>query len=165
MFKKKKDKLLFFETKNYQMAESYPTSNLMVGNLEYISNQEDLPTIVTTDQKYLFETFSEDGHLKYREIFTGFVTGKEEDCIFFNLPYVTNAVPLSMVLDNPADTLPKYSLLLVLDEVNQKEVQINPETGEISILNKDRIEDETETGVGSVGVQKQKHRNEVKKED
>ena len=117
--KNKKDELKFKE-ENYIMPEEFDTSKLVVANLESVSNETELPTVITTKQKYIFEKINEKDKLRYKEVFTGFITDKEENCHYFNYPYPVNIVPLKEVLPTIRDNIPKLSLLLVLNEVNTK---------------------------------------------
>ena len=70
----------------------------------------------TTKQRYIFEKIEEDGKVRYREVFTGFIADTES--AYFDLPYVVNIKPIDKVLDKVTETLPKYSLLLAIDEIN-----------------------------------------------
>jgi len=125
MFGKKKqnqkEDSLNFESDNYKMHDSYDADNLVVANLEYISNKRTLYGLMVeqTTQKYIFEIMEENGKTKYREIFTGFIADAGE-VRHFNLPYVVNIVPLKEKVPSVVDVLSKYSLLLVLNEVNTK---------------------------------------------
>ena len=98
-------------------------NNLVVANLEYISSEPTIygPMIKQTEQKYIFELLNENGKIRYREIFTGFVADAEESH-YFDLPYVVNIVPLKEQVPDVADNIPKYGLLLVLNAVNTKKI-------------------------------------------
>ncbi len=104
----------------YSMKDYYKSRNLVIGNLSYISNQSDAyePMVITTAQKYIFETIDDEDSIKYQEIFTGFVAS-EEDLQFFNLPCVVNIERLSDKIENLSDEISKYAMLLVLDEINK----------------------------------------------
>ena len=125
MFGKKKEKQkndsLNFESENYQMKDSYNADNLVVANLEYISNEATPygPMIKKTTQKYIFENLNENGKTKYREIFTGFIADSEESH-YFNLPYAVNIIALKEQVPSVANNISKYGLLLILNEVNTK---------------------------------------------
>ena len=117
----KKKESLNFKSDNYKMNDNYVTNNLVVANLEYISSEPTMygPMIKQTEQKYIFELLNENGKIRYREIFTGFVADAEESH-YFDLPYVVNVVSLKEEVPDVADNIPKYGLLLVLNEVNTK---------------------------------------------
>lgn len=123
MFGKKKEKQknnsLNFKSQNYQMKDSYNADNLVVANLEYISSEPTLygPMAKKTTQKYIFEILNENGKNRYREIFTGFIADSEESH-YFDLPYVVNIVALKEQVPSVTNSIPKYGLLLVLNEVN-----------------------------------------------
>ena len=121
MFFKKKSQ--GFKSTNYKMADSFITDNLVVANLEYVSNEATPygPMVKQTEQKYLFEVLFENGKKRYREVFTGFIA---EDCgsNFFWLPHVINVVSLKDQVSSIADSVSKYGLLLVLNEVNTSKV-------------------------------------------
>ncbi len=121
MFGKKKDDALCFGTANYKMKDTYNADDLFVANLQYVSNEETYcgPMVIQTEQKYIFEKINQKGKTRYREIFTGFIANDEESC-YFNLPYVVNITPIKEVGLDLANNLPKYSLLLVLNEVNKE---------------------------------------------
>lgn len=125
MFGKKKEKQkndsLNFKSENYQMKDSYNTDNLVVGNLEYISSEATPygPMVKKTTQKYIFEILNENGKTRYREIFTGFIADCEESH-YFDLPYAVNIITLKEQVPSVANNIPKYGLLLVLNEVNTK---------------------------------------------
>ncbi len=109
---------LDFETLGYIMPEFFDSNNLVVANLEFVSNRVTTngPMVETTEQKYIFERINENGKERFREVFTGFVADSNE-AAYFNLPYVVSEMPIKEVL-NVTDNLPKYGLLLVLNEIN-----------------------------------------------
>ena len=116
MFGKKKQnekkESLNFKSDNYKLNDdNYVTNNLVVANLEYISSEPTIygPMIKQTEQKYIFELLNENGKIRYREIFTGFVADAEESH-YFDLPYVVNIVPLKEQVPDVADNIPKYGL-------------------------------------------------------
>lgn len=124
MFGKKKqtkrEEALNFKSNNYKIKDTFDTDNLVVANLEYISNEETpySPMVKRTTQKYLFELIYENDKIRYREIFTGFIVDTEN--YYFNLPYVVNIVPLKELEPTIANQINKYALLLVLNEINTK---------------------------------------------
>lgn len=120
----KKNDQLNFESDNYKMKDNYKTSNLVVANLEFVSSEPTPygPMVNTTTQKYIFEMFSENGKIRYRELFTGFIADSEESH-YFELPYIVNIVPLQEQVPSIAKNISKYSLLLILNEVNTKEFE------------------------------------------
>ena len=121
MFNKKKDNSNFKEN-SYIMKDNYITDNLVVANLEYVSNMVTPhgPKVIITEQKYFFEIIEENGKVRYREIFTGFIADLDEK-MFFNLPYVVNVISLKEQIPTIADNISKYALLLALNEINTKE--------------------------------------------
>ena len=125
MFGKKKEKQksdsLSFKSENYQMKDSYNADNLVVANLEYISSEPTPygPMVKKTTQKYIFEILTENSKVRYREIFTGFIADSEESH-YFDFPYVVNIIALKEQAPSVANNVPKYGLLLVLNEVNTK---------------------------------------------
>ena len=125
MFGKKKEKQkndsLNFKSENYQMKDNYNAGNLVVANLEYISSEATPygPMVKKTTQKYIFEILNENGKTRYREIFTGFIADCEESH-YFDLPYAVNIITLKEQVPSVANNIPKYGLLLVLNEVNTK---------------------------------------------
>ncbi len=125
MFGKKKQnekkESLNFKSDNYKLNDNYSTNNLVVANLEYISSEPTPygPLVKQTEQKYIFELLNENGKIRYREIFTGFIADVEESH-YFDLPYVVNIVSLKEEVPDVADNIPKYGLLLVLNGVNTK---------------------------------------------
>ena len=127
MFEKKKQnekkESLNFKSDNYKMNDSYVTDNLVVANLEYISSESTPygPMVKQTEQKYIFELLNENGKIRYREVFTGFVADADESH-YFDLPYVVNIVSLKEQAPDVDDNIPKYGLLLVLNEVNTKKI-------------------------------------------
>lgn len=127
MFGKKKQnekkESLNFKSDNYKLNDNYKTDNLVVANLDYISSKLTPygPMVKQTKQKYIFELLNENGKIRYREIFTGFVADAEENH-YFDLPYVVNIVSLKEQVPDVADIIPKYGLLLVLNEVNTKKI-------------------------------------------
>ena len=128
MFGKKKqnreNNSLSFKSENYHMKDSYNSDDLIVANLEYISNEATPygPMVIQTEQKYIFEILNESGKIRYREIFTGFIADADESH-YFNLPYVVNIVSLKEQLAFIGNNVPKYSLLLILNEVNTKKMK------------------------------------------
>lgn len=128
MFGKKKqnqkNNQLNFKSDNYKINDSYKTDDLVVANLEYISSEATPygPMVKQTEQKYIFEILNENGKTRYREIFTGFIADAEESH-YFDLPYVVNIVSLKEHVPSVAENIPKYGLLLVLNEVNTKKLE------------------------------------------
>ena len=128
MFGKKKqnqkNNQLNFKSDNYKINDSYKTDDLVVANLEYISSEAKPygPMVKQTEQKYIFEMLNENGKTRYREIFTGFIADAEESH-YFDLPYVVNIVSLKEQVPSVAENIPKYGLLLVLNEVNTKKLE------------------------------------------
>ena len=120
MFWKKK-KAEIVKDNCYSMIDEYDSSNLVVGNLQYLSSKIDSggPSLRTTRQKYIFEKIEQDGKTMYREVFTGFVADSEEsNC--FDLPYVISIIPLEEKMPSVAKRIPKYGLLLVVNEINKQ---------------------------------------------
>ena len=120
---KRKDKnenrdSLNFKSKNYNMSDNYRSSDLVIANLEYVSSAytPNGPMVERTSQKYIFEIINEIGNIRYREIFTGFIADTEAH--YFDLPYVVNAKPLNEVVPTVANNIPKYGLLLLINEIN-----------------------------------------------
>lgn len=115
------NKSVEFKTENYVMPDSFLSEKLFVANIEYVSSIRTLygPTVKMTDQKYVFEKIEEGSKVRYREVFTGFLADTESG--YFDLPYVVNIEPLNEVLSNVSARVPKYSLLLVINEINRKE--------------------------------------------
>ena len=128
MFGKKKqnqkNNQLNFKSDNYKINDSYKTDALVVANLEYISSEATPygPMVKQTEQKYIFEMLNENGKTRYREIFTGFIADAEESH-YFDLPYVVNIVSLKEHVPSVAENIPKYGLLLVLNEVNTQKLE------------------------------------------
>ena len=122
MFGKKKDKqkndLQNFKSEKYQMKESYNAENLVVANLEYISSNASPygPVVKKTTQKYIFEVLNENNKERYREVFTGFIADSKNH--YFDLPYVVNIIALEEQLPSVANSIAKYGLLLVLNDIN-----------------------------------------------
>ena len=125
MFGKKKEKQkndsLNFKSENYQMKDSYNADNLVIASLEYISSEVTPygPMVKKTNQKYIFEILNENGKTRYREIFTGFIADCEESH-YFDLPYAVNIITLKEEVPSVANNIPKYGLLLVLNEIKMK---------------------------------------------
>ena len=122
--KKRDHSTLDFKTPNYGMSDSYKTENLVVAKLQYVSSKytDFGPMVETTKQRYIFEKIEEDDQLRYREVFTGFVAKTSEE--FFDLPYVVDIKPLQEVVPSVAEEVPKYGLLLLIDEVNKQKVKV-----------------------------------------
>ena len=106
--KNKKDELNF-ETENYIMPEYFDKNKLVVANLEQVTNQNVLPYVLTTSQKYIFEVINEKEKVRYKEVFTGFITDNEDSQHYFNYPYPVNITPLREVLPSIREDIPKFS--------------------------------------------------------
>ena len=124
--KKNKKERLSNDSNNYIMPECFDTSNLVVANLEMVTNDEEFPMVSTTDQKYIFEIVTDNDKVRYKEVFTGFITDIEDNCHIFNYPYVVNITSLNEIIPTINKTIPKLSLLIVLNEIN-KNVKTNKE--------------------------------------
>lgn len=123
IFKKKlENNLSEVNSDNYKMQDYYKSDNLVIGNLEQISSEVTPygPMVNKTTQKYIFEKINENGRTRYREIFTGFIFDSNESSHYFDLPYVVNIVPLKDKIPTIMEDFHKYSLLLILDKVNEK---------------------------------------------
>ena len=109
---------LKFSTKNYSMKETYPSSDLVVASLEYVSSEVTPygPMVETTKQKYFFRLVEDGEDPKYQELFTGYVTNTESQ--YFDVPYVVNVKPLTEEIPNVSKKLHRYGLLLLLNEIN-----------------------------------------------
>ena len=109
---------LNFKSKNYNMSDNYKSSDLVIANLEYVSSSytPNGPMVERTNQKYIFEKIKESENVRYREIFTGFIADTETN--YFDLPYVVNVKPLNEEVPTVADNVPKYGLLLLINEIN-----------------------------------------------
>ena len=120
--KKLEDNLSEVNSDNYKMQDYYKSDNLVIGNLEQISSEVTPygPMVNKTTQKYIFEKINENGKTRYREIFTGFIFDSNESSHYFDLPYVVNIVPLKDKIPTITEDFHKYSLLLILDKVNEK---------------------------------------------
>lgn len=110
-----------FGDKNYFMKDSYQADNLVVAELRRLANDFDFEelsvAVITTEQKYLFEIVWEDGKMKYREVFTGFIA--EDKAKYFGLPYVGNPRPLVEVLPELEHSdLSKLNLIMVSNDIN-----------------------------------------------
>lgn len=122
--RKRDHSTLNFKTENYGMSDNYNTENLVVANLQYVSSKytDFGPMVETTKQRYIFEKIEEEDGVRYREVFTGFVANTSEE--YFDLPYVVNIKPLQEVVPSVAKTIPKYGLLLLVNEVNKQKVKV-----------------------------------------
>ena len=120
--KKLENNLSEVNSDNYKMQDYYKSDNLVIGNLEQISSEVIPygPMVNKTTQKYIFEKINENGKTRYREIFTGFIFDSNESSHYFDLPYVVNIVPLKDKIPTITEDFHKYSLLLILDKVNEK---------------------------------------------
>ena len=109
---------LNFKSENYIMRDKYKSSDLVIANLEYVSSSytPNGPMVEMTNQKYIFEIIKESENERYREIFTGFIADSETH--YFDLPYVVNIKPLNEEIATVASNIPKYSLLLLMNEIN-----------------------------------------------
>ena len=122
--KKKDHSSLNFKTPNYGMSDNYKSENLVVAKLQYVSSKytDFGPMVETTKQRYIFEKIEEEEKIRYREVFTGFVSNTSEE--YFDLPYVVDIKPLQEVVPSVAETIPKYGLLLLVDEINKQKVKV-----------------------------------------
>lgn len=122
--RKRDHSTLDFKTPNYAMNDEYKSENLVVANLQYVSSKptDFGPMVETTKQRYIFEKVEEEDKVRYREVFTGFVANTSEE--YFDLPYVVNIKPLQEVVPSVSETLPKYGLLLLVNEVNKQKVKV-----------------------------------------
>ena len=135
--KNKKKEELKYKTDNYVMPDFFDTSKLVVANLESVTNETELPSVLTTDQKYIFEVIKEKDKTRYKEVFTGFITDTEDNCHYFNYPYLVNIVSLKEVIPTINEKVPKLSLLLVSNEVNKRlKMVIDKEKVKVKTKNK-----------------------------
>lgn len=120
--KKLEDNSAEVNSDNYKMQERYKSDNLVIGNLEYVSSEVTPfgPMVKQSTQKYIFEKINENGKTRYREIFTGFIADCKGYVCYFDLPYVVNIVPLKDKIPTIPEDFHKYSLLQILDEINEK---------------------------------------------
>lgn len=126
MFKRNKkdnqqEKKLDFKIDNYYIKDSYKSCDLFIAKLEYISSDKtyDAPMVIQTKQKYIFEKVIMDEKVKYIEVFTGFIADTKSD--YFDLPYVVEIKSLKEIVPTIADTIHKYGMLLLLEEINNLE--------------------------------------------
>ena len=126
---KSKENSIDLGDKNYKMKDFYNAEDIFVGCFERVSSRIDMddldfgPNIETTEQKYFFEKIKEDGKIKYREIFTGFITESmfDSESSYFNFPYICE---ISKFVDYFPNTegkkIPKLSLIWAINDVNCK---------------------------------------------
>lgn len=125
MFEKKKNE---FGDKGFKMKDYYEADNLFVARLQRISSRyiEFGPMVETTEQKYIFELVKDGKNIRYREIFTGFITDKVDDTSkggfdfkYFDLPYVFEPEKYTKYFPQVKGlTLPKLSLIWTQNDLN-----------------------------------------------
>lgn len=138
---KKKKEELKFETEKYVMKDHYNSNDLVVANLESVTNETELPMVEITDQRYIFEVINDSGKERFREVFTGFIADRENNFGYFTLPYVVNIVPLKEVIPTVCDEIPKLALLLALNEINKKEKKKEKPASKVCVIFKDEEEE------------------------
>lgn len=116
-----------FGNKKYRMKDHYYADNLIVARLQRVSSLN--LTVETTNQKYIFEPIYDKETIKYREVFTGFMTEKIDvsykietasiEYKYLNIPYVyelekfTNYFP-----ELKGKIIPKLSLIWFQNDIN-----------------------------------------------
>lgn len=108
-----------FGDKEYQMKDTYKADTLVVARFERVSSRvtDFGPMVEKTEQKYTFETIINGEKTRYREIFTGFITGDES--IYFDLPYVVDVQPFTDCFPDTAGIeIPKLSLIWTQNDIN-----------------------------------------------
>ncbi len=132
MFGKKKNNNPFGD-KNYSMKEKYYADELFVANFKRISSALTNygPVIETTTQKFIFEKLNLNNTVKYREIFTGFIT----DCVdethkngvnfkYFDIPYVYEPQKFTDYFPEATGlVVPKLSLIWTLNDLNYAKIE------------------------------------------
>lgn len=133
-----KNKRNEFGDKGYKMKDHYEADKLVVARFQRISSGyiEFGPMVETTEQKYIFELVQDGKKIRYREIFTGFITDNVDDTSkngvdskYFDLPYVfepekfTKYIPQAKGL-----TLPKLSLIWTQNDINHPKEKVNVKT-------------------------------------
>ena len=110
-----------FGDKNYQMKDNYDANILIVSRLARVSNEITKygPILQITEQKYIFEPIIINNETKYREVFTGFIAGNEEEN--FMLPFVIEPeLFINYIPETKDKKLPKLSLLWILNDINHQ---------------------------------------------
>ena len=118
------------DIENYKMKDFYNAEDIFVGRFERVSSRIDMddidfgPNIETTKQKYFFEKIEEDDKIKYREIFTGFITEDmfSSENSYFNFPYICEVEKFIDYFPNAEDRkISKFSLIWAINDVNYKD--------------------------------------------
>ncbi len=119
--KKEEIKNNVFGDQNYQMKDKYNADELVIANLERVSDEESDFGIIdeVTKQKYIFEIINENENIRYREIFTGFIA--DNNVARFYLPYVVNPKPFTdsdYFPETKGKQIPKLAFLWLMNEIN-----------------------------------------------
>lgn len=116
-----KRKLHFYE-EGYTMKKEYSADGIIVSKLYFVKGNEELFGLISgkTKIKYFFEPIEEDEKIRYREIFTGFIA--DDELAYLDLPYLSKEKEAltDYFTELKGVTLPKLSLLLYLNKVNEK---------------------------------------------
>lgn len=116
----------FFGSKNYKTKEKYNANELIIANFRKVSNTIDsfTPMTETTEQKYIFEKLCENGKIKYREVFTGFIANDKSG--YFNIPYVVNSISYVELYPEYKDfEIPKLGLIWIQNDINHSKKKFN----------------------------------------
>lgn len=124
-----------FGDKGYTMKERYNADELIVANFQRISSEgtDFGPKIETTNQKYIFEKIVSENSIKYREIFTGFITECVDDTSkdgfdfqYFDLPYVFEPKKFTDYFpETKGIEIPKLSLIWAQNDINYTKAKDN----------------------------------------
>ncbi len=108
----------------YQMKNEYEADKLIIAKLTTIPS---IPkSEETTNQIFFFELINNNNEIKYREIFTGFITDCIEDIEnkpvnvkYFDTPYVTEPEILTSILPEYKEKrIDKHRFKLIKKELN-----------------------------------------------
>ena len=117
-----------FGDKGYKMKDHYKADKLVVARFQRISSGdfEFRPMVETTEQKYTFEIVQVGKKIRYREIFTGFITDNVNDTSkdgidskYFDLPYVFEPKKFTEYFpETKGQLIPKLSLIWTQNDLN-----------------------------------------------
>lgn len=123
MFNENIIKMLNFFTKRNNANEVYKTEELVIGRLQYVSDEytEAAPLHKKTNMYYIFKPIIVEGIVRYLDVLTGLIV--DDMAKYFNTPYIADVDKLTDILPEYKETeISKLGLLLLIDEINTKKL-------------------------------------------
>lgn len=116
------------ENEKYKMKDYYMSKRLIVAKLKIPRKDSLARSYICLDENYIFEVMpvydndNDEGKVKFREVFTGFIADVERDDYLNAGPCIVDWYPLTAVLPSVDEKISKLELLWIQNDINHEVV-------------------------------------------